>query len=339
MPVLGTGIMPTGQVAAELTSVTRRAYIEKLIVQIYQSSPLMAALIANANTATGGFSSVTVPVQGASMVTAQWSGYDGNFAQPASQPGVQNAEFNMKLMTVPVQLLGMESIVQMDHSILPLIEARMNDTTNTAMDLMSTAIYGNTTNAQAFIGLPGAVDDGTNLVTYGNINRNTYPFWKSKVYAPGGTPSPTRALVLQYVAGTFKNGSEVPTFGIVGPGTWTLLAQDFVSSERYEINPGSSFDQGAAKEDGPRSAFRALMVAGMPVFMDQYCPEGTMYLLNSNYLSLYIHEQGSFNFTGFYSAVPNFQLGYVGVVVAIAELVNTKPKTCTRVSGLGFLTL
>lgn len=338
MPILGQGIMPTGQIAAELTSVTRRAFVEKMIVQIYQSSPMMASLIANGNTATGGISSVTVPIQGAQMTTAQWSGFDGSFAQPTSQPGIQNAQYNMKLMTVPVQLLGMESVLQADHSILPLIEARMNDTTNTAMDVMSTAIFGNTTNNQAFIGLPGAVDDGNNLVNYAGVDRNLNTFWKSKVYTAGGA-NPTRALVLQYMTGTFKNGSEVPNFAVVGPGTWTQLSVDFIGSERYEINPGSSFDQGAAKEDGPRSAFRALMVAGMPVFMDQYCPEGTMYLLNSNYLSLYIHEQGSFNFTGFYSTVANYQLGYVGAVVIIAELVNMKPKTCTRVSGLGFITL
>ena len=71
----------------------------------------------------------------------------------------------------------------------------------------------------------------------------------------------------------------------------------------------------------------------------QYCPEGTLYLLNSNYLSLYIHEQGSFVFTGFESRLPNWQIGYVGAVLTIAELVSTKPKSMTKVTGLNSLTL
>ena len=336
MPI-GGGILPasgTNQYT-ELTYVTRRAFIPKMVVQIYNSTPLMAALIANSQTATGGVSSVTVPVQGAQFVNAQWSDYSGSFAQPAVQQGAYNAEFNLKLMISPVPFLGMEGAVQQDHAIIPLIEARMNDATNVMMDAMATALYNNTTNTQAFTGLPAAVDDGTGTATYGNINRNTYTWWKSKQYAAGNV-NPTRQNVLQYISGTVKNGAEVPTFGVCGFGTWTLLAQDYVGQEQYVITPGSGFDGDA---NGPQSAFRALMVAGVPIYPDPYCPEGTLYLLNTNYLSLYIHEQGQFVFTGFESTLPNWQIGYVGAVINIAELVSTKPKSMTKVTGYNSLSL
>ena len=63
MPVLGSGIMPAaGAVASELTAVTRRAFIPKLVVQTYGSTPLLSMLIANNQSASGGASSVTVPV-------------------------------------------------------------------------------------------------------------------------------------------------------------------------------------------------------------------------------------------------------------------------------------
>lgn len=335
MPI-GGGILPASGTSqyTELTYVTRRAFIPKLVVQLYNSTPLMAALIANSQSASGGVSQVTVPVQGAQFVNAQWSDYSGSFAQPSVQQGAYNAEFNLKLMICPVPFLGMEGAVQQDHAIIPLIEARMNDATNVMMDAMATALYNNTTDTQQFIGLPGAVDDGTTLATYGNINRSTYSWWQSKVYAAGGV-NPTRQNVLQYISGTVKNGAEVPTFGVCGFGTWTLLAQDYVGQEQYVITPGSSFDSG----DGPNAAFRALMVAGVPIYPDPYCPEGTVYFLNSNYLSLYIHDQGSFVFTGFESTLPNWQIGYVGAVLTIAELVNTKPKAMTKVTGYNSLSL
>jgi len=297
----------------------------------------MAALIANSQTATGGVSSVTVPVQGAQFVNAQWSDYSGSFNQPAVQQGAFNAEFDLKLMITPVPFLGMEGVVQQDHAIIPLIEARMNDATNVMMDAMSYSLYNNTSNTQQFIGLPAAVDDGTTsgAGTYGNINRSTYQWWQSKVYAAGSV-NPTRQNVLQYISGTVKKGAEVPTFGVCGFGTWTLLAQDYVGQEQYVITPGSGFDGDA---NGPQAAFRALMVAGVPIYPDPYCPEGTLYLLNTNYLSLYIHEQGQFVFTGFESTLPNWQIGYVGAVLTIAELVNTKPKAMTKVTGYNSLTL
>jgi hypothetical protein len=295
----------------------------------------MAALIANSQTASGGVSSVSVPVQGSQFVNAQWSDYSGSFAQPSVQQGAYQAEFNLKLLVSPVPFLGMEGAVQQDYAIIPLIEARMNDATNVMMDSMATALYNNTTNNQQFIGLPAAVDDGTGTATYGNINRTTDTWWKSKQYAAGSV-NPTRQNVLQYISGTVKNGAEVPTFGVCGFGTWTLLAQDYVGQENYMITPGSGFDGDA---NGPQAAFRALMVAGVPIYPDPYCPEGTLYLLNTNYLSLYIHEQASFAFTGFESTLPNFQIGYVGAVLMIAELVNTKPKAMTKITGYNSLSL
>ena len=333
MPI-GGGIIPaTGSSQYnELTYVTRRAFIPKLVVQLYNSTPLLAALLANSQQATGGVSSVTVPVQGAQFVNAQWSDYSGSFAQPAVQQGAYNAEFDLKLMIAPVPFLGMEGAVQQDHAIIPLIEARMNDATNVMMDAMATSLYTNTTDTQQFTGLPLAVSASG---TYGNINRSTYSWWASKAYAAGSV-NPTRQNVLQYISGTVKNGAEVPTFGVCGFGTWTLLAQDYVGQDQYVITPGTGFDGSA---DGPQAAFRALMVAGVPIYPDPYCPEGTLYLLNTNYLSMYVHEQGSFVFTGFESTLPNWQIGYVGAVLTIAELVSTKPKSMTVVTGYNSLTL
>jgi len=331
---IGGGILPaTGSAQFnELTYVTRRAFIPKLVVQLYNSTPLMAALIANSQQASGGVSSVTVPVQGAQFVNAQWSDYSGSFAQPSVQQGAYNAEFDLKLMISPVPFLGMEGAVQQDAAIIPLIEARMNDATNVMMDAMATALYTNTTNTQQFIGLPAAV---ANSGTYGNIDRSAYTWWKSSQYAAGSV-NPTRQNILQYISGTVKNGAEMPSFGVCGFGTWTLLAQDFVGQEQYVITPGAGFDGDA---NGPQAAFRALMVAGVPIYPDPYCPEGTVYFLNTNYLSLYIHEQGSFVFTGFESTLPNWQIGYVGAVLMIAELVNVKPKSMTKVTGYNYLSL
>ena len=333
MPI-GGGILPASGSTQynELTYVTRRAFIPKLVVQLYNSTPLMAALIANSQQASGGVSQVTVPVQGSQFVNAQWSDYSGSFAQPSVQQGAFNAEFNLKLMIAPVPFLGMEGAVQQDHAVIPLIEARMNDATNVMMDAMATALYNNTTNTQQFTGLPLAVSSSG---TYGNIDRATYSWWQSKQYAAGSV-NPTRQNVLQYISGTVKNGAEVPSFGVCGFGTWTLLAQDYVGQEQYVITPGSGFD---ADGNGPQAAFRALMVAGVPIYPDPYCPEGTLYLLNTNYLSLYIHDQGSFVFTGFESTLPNWQIGYVGAVLMIAELVNTKPKAMTKVTGYNSLSI
>jgi len=306
-----------------------------MVVQVYNSTPLLAALIANSQVARGGASQVSVPVQGASFVTPQYSDYSGAFNQPAIQQGAYLSEFNLKLLIVPIPVLGMESVVQDEHAIVDLAFARMNDAGNAMADTLATSLYSSAVNNQAITGLPFAIDDGTNATSYGNINRNTNTWWKSKTYSAGSV-NPTRQNILQYIAGTVKNGAEVPTFGITGFGTWTLLAQDYVGQEIYQVTPDSSFDNAA---DGPRSAFRALMVGGVPIFADPYATEGTVYFVNSNYLNLYIHEMASFAFTGYESTISNFQVGYVGAVLTVAEVVSVKPKSMSRVSGFNSLTL
>jgi hypothetical protein len=337
MPVFGQGIVPaSGPIANELTYVTRRAFIPKMVVQIYQSSPVIAALLANSQTASGGVSSVSVPVQGQPFVNSQWSDYSGSFNQPATQQGAFLAEFNLKSIITPIPFLGMEGALQMDHAIIPLLEARMNDATNSMVDALAYSLYNNYTNNLQIIGLPGAVDDGTNLATYGNINRVSSPWWKGTYIAaasPVTSAGLTRKAMLQYIVTAQKYGSEMPNFAVCGLGTFLNLANDFIGAESYQIQPGTGFDSDG---DRPRSAFRALDVAGVPVYCDPYCPEGTLYILNTNYLNLYVHDQASFAFTGFESLLSNYQLGYVGAVLTLCELVVTKPKSCVRVSGIGY---
>jgi hypothetical protein len=336
MIVYGQGIVPNqvpyGQ---ELNAVTRRAFVPKMVVQIYNSSPAIAAFLANAQTASGGVSSVSVPVQGTPFVNSQWTDYSGTFGEPAQQQGAYLAEFNLKALITPVQFLGMEGALQLDHAVVPLIEARMNDAGNSATDALSYSLFNNYTNNQQIIGLPGAIDNTTNLTTYGNIDRSSSTWWNSTVYNAGSV-NPTRKLIMQYSIGVQKYGAEMPTMGIMGPGTWTLFSQDYLALESLQIQPGTGFDSDA---DRPRSGFRALDLAGIPIYVDAYCPEGICYFLNTNYINLYVHQQANFAFTGFDSLLPNFQLGYIGAVLTLTELVCTKPVAQGRVYGLNSIAL
>jgi hypothetical protein len=336
MPQFGSGIIPaSGAIASELSAVVRRAYMPRVYVQIWKSAPLIAALLSSAQVATGGLSPITAPLQGTPMVSGQWVDYSGSFQQPGVQPGIQNAEFNLKAFVSTIPFLGMEGLVQLDYSVVPLIEARMNDSTNVTIDTFATSLFNNVANQQQLIGLPAAIDDGTFATTYGGVSRTTNTFWKSTYVHNGGTTTPTRNLMLQYISQVSKTTGEMPTIGIMGFGTWTLLAQDFTPQERYNITPSGGF--GAEKKI--ESLFRALDVAGVPFYADPYCPEGVLYLINTNYLTLFLHERAAFSFTGFESTLPNNQLGYVGAILSLLELVDVKCKAHGKFDGLSFLNI
>lgn len=326
-----SGIQPTGASFTEYSAITRRAFVPTMYVQLYNASPTIAALMQHAKVASGGISSVTVPVQGQSLTVPQWVGFDGSFSQPANIQGIQPAEFNLKGLVTPIPFFGFEGAIQADHAIIPRIEAVFNDATNSSVDVLSNALFVNVTNAQQLIGVNAAFDDGTNAATYGNINRSSSTFWQGKVYS-GGTAAPTRALVLQYLVGVNKYGSEMPTMAVMGLGTWLKLTADIASLESYQMQPGMGFDSDA---DRPRALFRALDVGGVPIYADPYCPEGVMYIWHSAYTSLYFHSMANFSFTGFESLLPVYQIGYIGGVVSLMELVCAKPRTTGRVGTVG----
>ena len=81
------------------------------------------------------------------------------------------------------------------------------------------------------------------------------------------------------------------------------------------------------------------MVGSVPVYCDPKCPEGILYLLNTDYLSLYIHEKAGFQFTGFESTLPNGQFGYIGAMLTLLELVSVKEQCHGKFDGLGFLNI
>jgi hypothetical protein len=330
---LGTGILPSGAVGNELVAVTRRAFIPKVIVQLYKATPTLSALLAAAEPITGGVSPITVPLQGTAMVTTSTTDYSGSFTAPQVQTGLQNAEFNLKAMVTPIPFYVMEGLAQIDAAVIPLIEARMNDAGNSITDYLSTRLW-NAISVNTALDIYSIADviatTNPSQGNYGGISRTTNTFWQGNVK----TASPTvisRNTVLQWITSAAKaSGGEMPSFGIMGPGTWAALAQDYVGSERYVITPERAFDTAT---DGARAVFTALSVAGVPIYMDLYSGENQLVLFNTSYFGFKIHQDAAFAVAGPESLLPNFQLGYIMVLVALLETVCTKPAAQTIVTG------
>lgn len=336
MPIAGTGMVPaSGSIFDELTAVTRRAFVPKLVVQIYKAAPLLSLAMRNAQRARGGVNQVTIPVQGQSYVQFGWTGYDGSFAQPSVQAGTQNAQWNLAVGVVPIPLLGMESMIQSTEAVIPIVKARMADAKTVAVQSIATALFGSSgSNPLAINGLQDVYDDGTAVATYGGINRNSNPFWKANKYTSAITPS-RDTMIARIMEVTSQSGGEAPDMVIMSLSDWTTLMQDFMDLERFNTNPGSRYGE----DDAVNAGFRCLMLGNTPILADPFCPKGTAYLINSRYLAMYISEDANFAFSGFHSLIANGQMANVGVVISAMSLVCSKPKTgsqLTTVQGGAF---
>lgn len=343
MPLPNQGVVPaSGGLYNELTAVTRRAFVRRLYVQLYFATPTLFYLLGNAQRSAGGVNQITVPVQGQSMVQGQFTGYGGGFNSPVVTPGIQNAQFSVAYWVVPVPLPFGETILQATEREISILRARMNDVWSVTVQNMGGLLYTNNSANSLFpSGFPEAFDDSTNVATYGGINRTTAgnAFWKSQYYnASALSAGFTRKTMSQYLIQiTDAAGGEAPTFVVMNPSDFATLNSDFIgvatsttsTVETYMITPGKEFSMGTPI----RSGFPNLNICGVPVFMDHWCPKGSLFAVNMKYTSMYMDENASFDFSGFESLIPLGQIGQQGVVVTGYQTVCAKPVSGAQVTG------
>src|ERR1700692_2360641 len=172
MPLPGLGVSPAaGSLYTELSSVTRRAFVPRLFVQIYFGSPTLFYMTGNAQRAAGGLNQVTIPLQGQSMVQGSFTGYGGGFNSPVITPGIQNGQWNLAYWVVPVPLPFGETVLQATDREISLLKARMNDVYAVTRQNMARLIFINNSSNPLFPNsFQDACDDGTNFPTYGGVS-------------------------------------------------------------------------------------------------------------------------------------------------------------------------
>ena len=340
MPLPGQGAVPTGSLYNELTAATRRAFVPRLFVQIYFATPSLFHLLGGAQKSAGGLSQITIPIQGQSMVQGQFTGYSGGFNSPVVTPGVQNAQFPTCYWVVPIPLPFGETVIQATDREISLLKARMNDAWSVTVQNIGGLLFSNNTaNSLLPNSFYDAFDDGTNVTTYGGINRSSpgNSSWKGQYYVASSSSGQSgnvgftrKTMSNSLIIITDAAGGEAPGYVIMNPADFATLNTDFVGQEQIFITPGSERTMATPV----RSSFPNLNVAGVPIFADHFCPVGNAYYVNPKYTSMYMSEDAAFDFSGFYSLVPLGQIGQQGVVVLGYQVCTAKPVANAHVTGI-----
>ncbi len=343
MPISGQGAVPTGALYNELTATTRRTFIPRCFVQIYFATPTLMHMLGSSLNAGGGLSQLTIPVQGNSMVQGQFTGPAGGFNAPVVTPGMQDAQFPMCYWVVPVPLYFGERVLQSSsETVISTLKARMQDVWNVTVQQMAGLMFSNNTSNPLYPNsFVDAFDNGTNVATYGGINRNAAgnSFWGGQYYnlttpwSAGGT----RALMAQQILRVQDAaGGELPDFIIMSPGDFSKLNDNFVGIEQINQGVGAS---GYSLATTVRSSFPNINISGVPIYCDHFCPTGSMFMINKRYTNMYLDEYMSFEFTGFQSLQILNQIGQQGTMVTGYNVVSAKPvanSVCIGIGGAAF---
>jgi hypothetical protein len=329
MPQLGAGIIPSGPIGLELEATVRRVFAQMVVILIYKQNPLLALLLRNAIRASGGVSPYTQPVQTGQYVQSSWIGPAGQFNLPQDVAATVNAEFNMCCLATPVSSLGLEQLVTQDAiAVASRLMLKLNDLKNSALQSLSSALFGPpTANVLQMYSLADAYGTTT---PYGGLSRTTFPDWAGLAIPAAGDILTRAAFIPNMLAAVKNSGGEALDFVVMSVEDWTTLLTDFMAVERYNNDPSSRW----GKDDPVNSGFRGLLLGDTPLFFDLNCPQGTAIGFNSKYITLVVHEDANFAWTGWYSTIPQGQIASVGLSLTALNLVCSKPSTGLTITGI-----
>ena len=332
MPILGAGIIPGGPIGFELEATVRRVFAQMVVVLLYKQNPLLALLLRNAIRASGGVSPYTQPVQTGRYVHSSWIGPAGQFDIPPDIAATVNAEFNLCALATPVTTFGLEQLVTQDAvAVTSRLMLKMNDLKNSALDALANALFSqNGGNVLRMFGLKDAYGDHAMSPIYGGLSREQFPRWQGLVVRNAGNILKRESLIPTLLHAVKNAGGEALDFVVMSIEDWTTLMTDFMSVERYNNDPASRW----GKDDPVNSGFRGLLLGDTPLFFDLNCPKGTAFGFNSKYITLVIHEDANFAWTGWYSTIPQGQIASVGLTLTALNLVCSKPATGVVIEGI-----
>jgi hypothetical protein len=308
----------------QISAMTNKCFIPVLIDNILSSNPLFILLSRRSVKLDGG-ATIVLPIAVNTNPTAQsYAGAD-EFKLAFTEES-QGAEFNWSQYAVLIALTGLDDLRNNGvRAVVNLIKAKVELAEASLRQVMGGDLQGDGTGnfGKALLGLKAMVDDGTNVGTYGTVSRTAYPTWKANYSANSGVG---RALTMSLLNTNFENASK----DNVRPNV-ILSTHGLYTKYLSLLQPGMRYHETALGDSG----FRNLRYQGRPFVVDeqiQTSPLHLMWMLNTNFIDLYVHRERVFRL------VPFMQLPLMDAIAAkilwAGQVVGGSPRMQAQVRDL-----
>lgn len=277
----------------QILSTTLANYRDQLTDNVFTARPLTYHLMdkGRIRMLNGGTKIVEPLIYGQNSTVKPYSGYDSIDLTP--QEGISAAEFEWKQYAASIAISGIEEAKNNgEQEVINLLEAKIMQAEESMREGFNQMFFGDGTDTLG----PTGSDSGKTWNGLGNLISDTAAvgginpasaegqFWKSYNDSAAG------GLTLAQMATAYNTvsvGNDHPDMVLT---TQTLF-------ERYEalLQPQLRYTDTKTADAG----FQNLLFKAAPVVYDVHAPEGTMYFINSKYISLVGHSQKWFANTPF----------------------------------------
>ncbi len=272
----------------QVNSFTERAFIPKVQDQIFRSNALFASV--PKRTLDGGLY-ISQPLMYGEGPGGPYSGVDPLDISEAEQFTVAN--FAWKFYYAAITYRQQDKLMNMGrHALANLISNRVDVGRMTMENQLGVGLHSDGSATPKHItGLRAAVT-GTGT-TYGQISKTTNTWWRSPLDTT--TTTITLAVIRTRRSSATENRIK-PNMG---------LTTDFI----FNIIWGLMEPQGRyVNTNVARAGFTTLGFEDMSLIVDSHTPDDYMYLLNTNYITLYSHSAENMRFRPFMEPVDRPQL-------------------------------
>jgi hypothetical protein len=233
------------------------------------------------------------------------------------------AEWDWKNLYVNITIPG-DDIAKSegDEKIIGLLQSKMETATMTMNEILSVMLFGDGTgNAyKDFDGLLNAIDDGTTYTTYGGIDRTVNTWLKSQLDSTGGA---TTLDAINAMIGKCTIGQKKPDL--------IFTTQTIYDKVWSRVQPQQRFLDG--KSALAQVGFTGINFNGhADMIVDNHCPTGYMFFLNTDYWKLVLNRNKNFQWTS--EKVPTNQDAYVRQLLTMGNLICQQPRVQGVLSGL-----
>jgi len=317
---------------SDISAVTVNHIVPEIVDEYYKVSPVFV-LIFKGETMRPfpGGNQIQQPIQYAPLKAGPFAPggtFDISYVQTDTA-----MTFNVKYYYANVTIQGTQlPLNRGDEAIMSFVEEKMVNGSQALAQALATDIYndgqGVVSSQIALDGLLAGYDDGTNYPSYGGLARAAIGSGANTgingYYQNVGGPLSLTALQKAYGQATF--GNRQPNLISTTQAIYNSIWNKMVPAQR--VNDNIMVD--AAQNIG----FNAFRFNNQRLVVDQYCPTGYVFGMNTDFLNVHISEQElfDFGFTGF-KELPN-SVDAAGQLCFGGDIVVTAPRLGFILSGI-----
>jgi hypothetical protein len=314
----------------DITSKTNKFIVPRLVDTVYKSSPVFTRLRTRNMERFEGGSTIRHPIMYAALKGGAFSRggtFDISYVQTDT-----SLEVMIKYYYVNITLFGTDNVLNRGpEAAMSYVETKMVNAAGRMAQLLGTDIFndgtGTVTSTISLDGLLQSIDDGTNYPTYAGITRTDIATGanlgiNAYYVAPAGGTFTLAAMQTAY--GNTWFGNEHVDLIVSPQPIWDIIWN--------KIQPQQRFLEESS--DVARVGFQALRYNGSSITVDQYCPAGKIWGINSKYIQFWISTLAKyqFGFTGWKEAQNTDDVA--GQYLFAGNLLNVAPRLMFQISGI-----